>query len=469
MGSESDNYTGMTIEGTSTPVSSWARQPGIPFDQDLRADLFRGPGAGQRVAGVQQALGQALERWWQQGTLPGSGLLRDGLYVLEGGHPLGEAERSLLLRAALFHGRGMVTALRHQTDPERTASVMRDMLLHPTQPLNPAQIRQLSEAAELSREWLFPLRRYLKEEASQLLEPRRTLAEAALAGLAPDAPPPPAWQPLSQQQRPTAAPIQRRRGGRGLRSPLALRLLSGLAVMLFVVSAISFWQYFQSSATARSQNLVIIPQGTYRVNPLTLGGETMRGERLLQVATFAMERTEVTNRAYQRCVDAGVCSLPRRTTSVTRPDYFLNPALGDYPMINVTWQQADAYCRWAGLRLPLAEEWQIAGGSAMTVEAVYAYPWGNTFDPRRANWVGSPPGDTLPVGSLSPTGDSPAGLAEMAGNVAEWTATPQGNGYLVLGGSFLSDEAGIRIHAAQAIPSQDAAPWIGFRCAVTLE
>jgi hypothetical protein len=442
----------------------------MPFGQDPYADLFRGPGAGRRVAGVQQALNQALERWWQQATLPSSGLLRDGLYVLEGGHELGEAERGLLLRAALFYGRGMVTALRHQTDPERTASVMRDMLLHPKQPLNPAQIRQLSETADLSQEWLFPLRRYLKEEANQLLEPRRTLAKAALASLAPDAPPPPGWQPLSQQQRPTAAPVQRRPRARlGLRSPLVLRLLSGLAVILFIISGISFWQYFQSSATARSQDLLLIPGGTYRVNGLTLGDETARGERLLQVSTFGIERTEVTNRAYQQCVDEGVCSLPRRTTSVTRPDYFLNPALGDYPMINVTWTQADAYCRWAGMRLPLAEEWQIAGGSAMTVEAAYAYPWGNSFDPRRANWIGSPPGDTLPVGSLSPSGDSPAGLAEMAGNVAEWTATPQTNGYLVMGGSFINDQAAIQIHAAQVVPGQDAAPWIGFRCAVTLE
>ena len=92
-------------------------------------------------------------------------------------------------------------------------------------------------------------------------------------------------------------------------------------------------------------------------------------------------------------------------------------------MTFVSWDDADAYCRWAGKRLPTDREWEKAGrGPDGRI-----FPWGNDFDVRRANtpvrWqaIGQP-GDTTPVGAFA-GGASPYGLYDMTGNVWEWTAS----------------------------------------------
>jgi formylglycine-generating enzyme required for sulfatase activity len=209
---------------------------------------------------------------------------------------------------------------------------------------------------------------------------------------------------------------------------------------------------------------------------------------------FWMDKLEVTNGMYNLCVKAGVCRPPVELKSETRDSYFGNAAFNDYPVVYVTWDDANTYCKWADRRLPTEAEWERAarGGDYRT------WPWGDEPpDPTFANF-NYQIGDTSRVGSY-PDGASPFGIFDMAGNVAEWVSdfynaeyyrdnvssnptgpeTRIGKYYRVVrGGSY--QDAGINIRVAKrssvlgpspnAKPNTtaltgDVSPKIGFRCA----
>jgi formylglycine-generating enzyme required for sulfatase activity len=91
----------------------------------------------------------------------------------------------------------------------------------------------------------------------------------------------------------------------------------------------------------------------------------------------------------------------------------------DHPMVNVTWQQARNFCKWAGGDLPTEAQWEKAARGTDGRK----YPWGNAWEPRRLQWssgggLGSA-GQTAPVDSHR-NGESPYGCLDMAGNVWQW-------------------------------------------------
>ncbi len=135
-------------------------------------------------------------------------------------------------------------------------------------------------------------------------------------------------------------------------------------------------------------------------------------QRTVYLDAFWVDQTEVTNAQYERCAQAGSC---RVTPDMTSYDPQARP---DYPA-EVTWSAAQAYCQWAGSRLPTEAEWE----KAVRGTDGRRWPWGNDRpDCSLSNSFGKDglcAGATACVGSY-PAGASPYGALDMAGNVAEW-------------------------------------------------
>ena len=136
---------------------------------------------------------------------------------------------------------------------------------------------------------------------------------------------------------------------------------------------------------------------------------------------YYIDKYEVTQEEYDRCVAAGKCKANLKYDGFTGPRQ---------PVVGVTWDDAKSYCSWAGRRLPTEAEWE----KAVRGTDGRMYPWGNKFDGKRANFCDKNCQDaealkdwddgyafTAPVGSY-PAGASPYGALDMAGNVWEWVA-----------------------------------------------
>jgi formylglycine-generating enzyme required for sulfatase activity len=142
-------------------------------------------------------------------------------------------------------------------------------------------------------------------------------------------------------------------------------------------------------------------------------------EHIVYLEAFWVDRTEVTNRQFRRCVRAGACEAP--TTCDWGEPSFGGQDQGDRPVVCVSWDMAQAYCQWTGARLPTEAEWEKA---ARGDKDRRQYPWGDRKpDCSLANFGGPDgcSGDTDPVGAR-PAGKSPYGALDMAGNVWEWVA-----------------------------------------------
>jgi formylglycine-generating enzyme required for sulfatase activity len=194
-------------------------------------------------------------------------------------------------------------------------------------------------------------------------------------------------------------------------------------------------------------------------------GEFVSGTqgKTVKLASYYMDKTEVTNAAYRMFCDATKRPYPKNPTWDRQ--YFDKP---DYPVLNVSWNDAREFAAWAGKRLPSEDEWEKAarGTEGRT------YPWGNWSQSTAANLKGSEDGhvNAAPVGSF-PYDESPFGVLDTEGNAEEWVAGDFGDGKKVVrGGGFTAtvEQASVTSRRGE---SPDLAPGvfsnIGFRCAAS--
>ena len=429
------------------------------------ASAFRSGDAEARVAMLRRVLDEALDDWWSDNELPSPSLLRDGLLALEAGHDLDEGHRTLLLRAALSHRKGVLTALRYQTDGDRTAFLLKDAVLNVWSPLSPELLWRLRREDEHSGAWAKELARELQDELNVVEGVQHQLAERALAALRSRRPPTPNTGAQSEHGlelvlRPVLLVKDPATWGRYW-SP-------GRAVIVLLVTLLVLIGPMRPGRTAGS-GLLSIPGGEYTLATVDANGEQLSSAvTTVTLEAFAIDRTEVTNRNYRQCVLVGECDPPHTPASATRPDYFDNPTYDAHPVVNVTWGGAQQFCRWLGKRLPTADEWTVAASIAPVSGRQFRYPWGDLYEPQLANVRETQIGDTRPVAVDYPKANSPWGAADMAGNVAEWTATSNGDGYVIKGGSFVDGARGVHLAAQQSAPPTSATATIGFRCAADL-
>ncbi len=193
---------------------------------------------------------------------------------------------------------------------------------------------------------------------------------------------------------------------------------------------------------------------------------------------FWLDQTEVTSSQYTLCEAAGVCGSPQ-----------CQSASGDHPVVCITWEQAAAYCQWAGVRLPTEAEWEYAAHGLNESR----YPWGDEFDgtllnycdanctlPKRDAAFDDGFAETAPVGSY-PQGASWVGALDMAGNVwemvADWkgeyptedqvnpTGPLSGSRRVARGGSWHASPDHVRSVLRTHLDMDQRSDHAGFRCA----
>ncbi|NUQ69533.1 MAG: SUMF1/EgtB/PvdO family nonheme iron enzyme [Chthonomonadales bacterium] len=169
---------------------------------------------------------------------------------------------------------------------------------------------------------------------------------------------------------------------------------------------------------------------------------------------FRIMKTPVTVAMYRAYCDAAGVPMPKA------PKWGW---LDDHPMVNVSWNDAKAFCTWAGLALPTEEQWEKAARGTDGRE----YPWGNRFHESLAVCrVRRSRESTARVGSI-PAGASPYGCLDMAGNVWEWCEDlydGQSNGRVLRGGSWFIVSGGLRAAVRNGNSPDNRVSDFGFRC-----
>ena len=288
------------------------------------------------------------------------------------------------------------------------------------------------------------------------------------------------------------------------------------------------------AAQQKVEDLVALPGGTFLMGTDYAEGFTADGEgpiRAVTLSPFSIEKYPVTNRRFMQFVGETAyqteaerfgwsfvfwASIPKkRFAKVVQDTVHVTPwwckvpganfrspegpgsdvrTRMNHPVVHVSWNDANAFCRWAGLRLPTEAEWEYAARGGLEQRL---YPWGDKLRPggeHRCNiWQGEFPSEdtgddgfrgTCPVDAFQPNG---YGLYSLSGNAWDWcadwfgtahnpagatdpTGPPSGNARVMKGGSFLCHKSycnRYRVAARTGNTPDSSASNISFRCAMS--
>ena len=234
------------------------------------------------------------------------------------------------------------------------------------------------------------------------------------------------------------------------------------------------WRDGKTISLTDGTEMILIPAGEFVMgSPLEEGAPDEHPEHRVYVDAFYLDRCEVSIAQYKRFL--------KSTGHLSLPDWITNDPLENHPVQGVSWEDANAYARWAGKRLPTEAEWEYACRAGTTT----SYNIGKTIGHGDANFAGIEGRDqwdgTAPAGSFPPNA---WGLCDMHGNVWEWCAdsydkdyykqspvfNPQGpltgDFYVIRGGSWqgnINDMRSARRDCLKAPESRNSP--LGFRCA----
>ena len=203
--------------------------------------------------------------------------------------------------------------------------------------------------------------------------------------------------------------------------------------------------------------MIFVPAGEFKMGGYVGDASDSMPVHAVYLDAFWIDRTEVTNEMFAKFVesdgyvtDAEKAGSSNDFRTVNReiiwekvegldwdhPDGKKSSISGleEHPVVHVSWNDANAYCFWAGRRLPTEAEWEKAASWNDLTGEKYIYPWGNSFDEMLLNFcdkncaydfatkhLDDGHAGTSPVGSF-PGGASPYGALDMSGNVMEWVA-----------------------------------------------
>jgi formylglycine-generating enzyme required for sulfatase activity len=229
--------------------------------------------------------------------------------------------------------------------------------------------------------------------------------------------------------------------------------------------------------------LVYVPAGKFLMgsNDISVSWP----EHTVNLDAFWIDQTEITNNMYKLCDDEEICSEPEFDDPYRdREVFYYDPQYGDYPVISVSWLQAKTYCEWAGRRLPTEAEWEKAARG----EEGRIFPWGNEHDCSKVAYWGCE-GPSLTFVKSFPTGVSPYGVFDLAGNAMEWVndwfseyfyrVSPDKNPVGPISGTFRVIRGGLWSYSGghytrevisagrEAFGPEDSSYILGFRCALS--